>query len=595
MGQRGRPRHPDVLTPREQDVLALIRDGLTNEQIADRLNIGFETAKSHVAEILSKLGVATREEAAAWQPTGERARGWSFGRIVLSIAGVGVVAAAVAGLALLAWGAAHSSTGSNDETSRQTTSSSARATAENAATPATVSGLRDIQQSLVALHAGMFLNQDVGWITADGQTSNLLFTPDAGLHWTLLHKFQTILKSIDFVDQRNGWAVSYDGILKTGDGGSSWSKLSPRVSDPKSQMEIDGIPFQDAQQIDFVDEQTGWMGGLDTLYRTADGGNTWNGQPVPCAPNAAKGFTYIGAMSFVDAQTGWMACPDPNAGLDNGAPPATVAASLFKTADGGATWQALPALEFQPDAIRFLNESSGWAGASRLLYSTADGGLSWQLVGRGSTDDLVLPLPVTATDLYLIYGSGALQASSDSGATWHSVYPPPLPEVATCTLNDLTANVKWTRSADPGSTTTSNQYPYTGLVDGTVTITNSGPGDCRLTTAKMNGQLLDSSGQTVAEDSATPIPGDVGLPFVLPPGDQAASTVEWSQWCEPSPPSSPLSLVLDVPDVGELTLNVSDAQGQPVKAPYCHTVFGNGPSFLRNNHLGPFSVPSNPP
>ncbi|MDP9181023.1 MAG: helix-turn-helix transcriptional regulator [Chloroflexota bacterium] len=111
MGQRGRPRHPDLLTPREQDVLALIRDGLTNEQIAEHLSIGFETAKSHVAEILSKLGVATREEAAAWQPEVERP--WSFGRIVLPIAGIGVVAAAVIGVALLAWGIVESGTGSN--------------------------------------------------------------------------------------------------------------------------------------------------------------------------------------------------------------------------------------------------------------------------------------------------------------------------------------------------------------------------------------------------------------------------------------------------------------------------------------------------
>ncbi|MEO8458858.1 MAG: LuxR C-terminal-related transcriptional regulator, partial [Chloroflexota bacterium] len=37
MGQRGRPRHPELLTLREQEVLALVREGLTNEQIAERL------------------------------------------------------------------------------------------------------------------------------------------------------------------------------------------------------------------------------------------------------------------------------------------------------------------------------------------------------------------------------------------------------------------------------------------------------------------------------------------------------------------------------------------------------------------------------
>jgi DNA-binding CsgD family transcriptional regulator len=103
MGQRGRPRHPGLLTQREEDVLALLREGLTNEQIADRLGIGFETAKHHVSQILSKLDVTTREEAAAWQPEREPSL-WTPGRIALALGGTAVFAAAVAGLALLAWG-----------------------------------------------------------------------------------------------------------------------------------------------------------------------------------------------------------------------------------------------------------------------------------------------------------------------------------------------------------------------------------------------------------------------------------------------------------------------------------------------------------
>src|SRR5437870_6830580 len=67
MGKRGRRPHPDILTPREWEVLDLLRERLTNEQIAERLGITLDGAKYHVSEILSKLGVATREEAAAWR------------------------------------------------------------------------------------------------------------------------------------------------------------------------------------------------------------------------------------------------------------------------------------------------------------------------------------------------------------------------------------------------------------------------------------------------------------------------------------------------------------------------------------------------
>jgi DNA-binding CsgD family transcriptional regulator len=65
--RRGRPKHPDILTPREWEVLSLLREGLTNPQIADRLGISENGVKYHVLEILTKLGVSTRYEAAAWE------------------------------------------------------------------------------------------------------------------------------------------------------------------------------------------------------------------------------------------------------------------------------------------------------------------------------------------------------------------------------------------------------------------------------------------------------------------------------------------------------------------------------------------------
>jgi DNA-binding CsgD family transcriptional regulator len=67
MNRRGRPPYPDVLTPRQWEVLALLREGLSNEQIALRLGISVDGVKFHVSEILSKLGVTSRNEAAAWE------------------------------------------------------------------------------------------------------------------------------------------------------------------------------------------------------------------------------------------------------------------------------------------------------------------------------------------------------------------------------------------------------------------------------------------------------------------------------------------------------------------------------------------------
>ena len=67
MKRRGRPPYPDVLTPRQWEVLALLRAGLSNEEIAQRLGISVDGAKFHVSEILGKLGVTSRNEAARWE------------------------------------------------------------------------------------------------------------------------------------------------------------------------------------------------------------------------------------------------------------------------------------------------------------------------------------------------------------------------------------------------------------------------------------------------------------------------------------------------------------------------------------------------
>lgn len=120
------------LSERQEEVLRLIAEGRTNYEIAQQLDISLEGAKYHVREIMTKLGVDSREKAAGWWRQQRRplvrlrrALGWWP-----LWAGVGATAAlGVAGLVVFV---ALLNSGGEDTRAGASTSASATLTADNA-------------------------------------------------------------------------------------------------------------------------------------------------------------------------------------------------------------------------------------------------------------------------------------------------------------------------------------------------------------------------------------------------------------------------------------------------------------------------------
>src|SRR5688572_985020 len=101
--RRGRRPYPGLVTPAEEKVLRLVRDGLTNAEIAERLGLTLNTVKYHVANLLAKAGASSREQLGTWKPGGHPKGVWpqlQFSRWLMF--GSGASVAVLAGVLLVA-------------------------------------------------------------------------------------------------------------------------------------------------------------------------------------------------------------------------------------------------------------------------------------------------------------------------------------------------------------------------------------------------------------------------------------------------------------------------------------------------------------
>ncbi|WP_373511061.1 YCF48-related protein [Persicitalea sp.] len=139
-----------------------------------------------------------------------------------------------------------------------------------------------------------FLDANRGWVV--GVNGNVLVTTDGGANWNAQSSgIYSPLHSVYFTSPTEGWAVgpSPNSAIRTRDGGVTWEKT-----------QIDPNPNDSNYfQIQFVDQNNGFVSGSRFVYTTKDGGATWK-KSYPY-PNTSS-YPSIKGMSFTDSTHGWV-------------------------------------------------------------------------------------------------------------------------------------------------------------------------------------------------------------------------------------------------------------------------------------------------
>jgi photosystem II stability/assembly factor-like uncharacterized protein len=208
--------------------------------------------------------------------------------------------------------------------------------------------------------------------------------------------------SVQFLNERDGWAVTPTQLARTNDGGVTWYNVTPP----------DVTEFGYNAGLSILDNNNVWLHFPDMnnypnsgfLYRTTDGGRTWTNSSTPFSE---------GRTQFLDANNGWALA---NLGVGAG----SNAVAVYQTTDGGATWtqkyindpNAANAGDTLPlgglkSGLVALNMQTAWvygvvySSGTVYLFRTDDGGANWNTV--------TLPLPDGAENADLGVDAGHMK------------------------------------------------------------------------------------------------------------------------------------------------------------------------------------------
>ena len=200
------------------------------------------------------------------------------------------------------------------------------------------------------------------------------------------------------------------------------------------------VPFKGKQDdISFVDPDHGWYGnGEGKLYRTINGGVAW--EKIWDKPG-----TFIRALGFVDQQNGYFG----NVGTDY-YPGVTDKNPLYRTTDGGVTWEAVtvPGIEkvagicgihilpvkriFQGELrVGHVIHAAGRVGGPAMIMRSADDGENWKIIDLSAQAGMILDIFFQNPKVGFVAasapsdtgeGEAMILRTRDGGTSWAAMY-----------------------------------------------------------------------------------------------------------------------------------------------------------------------------
>ena len=296
-----------------------------------------------------------------------------------------------------------------------------------------------------------FFDDSHGW--AVGRSGTLLATVDGGISWSgQVSGTRQNIRQVRFTSTLVGWAAADNGeILKTADGGATWVRSSTGQG-------------EQVFMLGATDASTAWIvtyGGQ--AYLTVDGGLQWRRVAAP--PGSARtivlsgtdvwSLPYFGSPALAHSVDGGktyasVAFPGVEPGLTayyqdlqfadashallfgsvSGYPTGSFSyvsrSAIWRTADRGATWQAVspPSGSFPGTTYQLVDSTTLYAyypGFDSLLQRSVDGGVTWQPVARPTTSNYLSSFEAfSAQRLLATDSAGVVYLSIDGGSHWNA-------------------------------------------------------------------------------------------------------------------------------------------------------------------------------